>query len=88
MKKFDEDERDILQSVESGEWVSKGSLLERKKELKKYLSGGNKKGISVRVSESDIYELKRKALENQVPYQNLIQILIHQFATDKIKIIF
>jgi predicted alpha/beta superfamily hydrolase len=33
-----------------------------------------------------IYELKRKALENSIPYQNLIQMLIHQFATDKIKL--
>ena len=28
--------------------------------------------------------LKKKALENSIPYQNLIQILIHQFATNKI----
>lgn len=33
-----------------------------------------------------MYELKKKALENGVPYQNLIQILIHQFATNKIQL--
>ena len=43
-----------------------------------------KKAISIRVNENDIYELKKKALENSIPYQNLIQILIHQFATNKI----
>lgn len=29
---------------------------------------------------------RKKALENGVPYQNLIQILIHQFAANKIKL--
>ena len=35
----------------------------------------------------DIYELKKKALQNSIPYQNLLQMLIHQFVTDKIKLI-
>ncbi|MCK9374050.1 MAG: hypothetical protein M0P91_12735 [Sulfuricurvum sp.] len=46
----------------------------------------NKKAISIRVNENDIYELKKKALENSIPYQNIIQMLIHQFATNKIKL--
>jgi hypothetical protein len=37
-------------------------------------------------SKNNTYELKKKALENSIPYQNLIQILIHQFATNKIKL--
>ena len=36
--------------------------------------------------ENDLYELKRKALENSIPYQNLIQILVHQYATNKINL--
>ena len=34
----------------------------------------------------DTYELKKKALENSIPYQNITQILIHQFTTNKIKL--
>ena len=45
-----------------------------------------KKAIFIRVSENDIYELKKKALESGVPYQNIIQMLIHQFASNKIQI--
>ena len=45
-----------------------------------------KKAISIRVSENNIYELKKKVLENGVPYQNIIQMLIHQLASNKIKL--
>ena len=82
----DEYEQEILQSVESGEWESKHNIDDRLLELQSYIKNQKKKAISLRVNENDIYELKKKALENSIPYQNLIQILIHQFATNKIKL--
>ena len=83
---LDEFEKDILESVEAGEWVSKSNLSERTKALQSYIKTQRKKAISIRVSENDIYELKKKALENAIPYQNIIQMLIHQYATNKIKL--
>ena len=86
MTNLDEYEQDILDSVESGEWNSKNDNKNRLKELQSYIKNQKKKAISLRVNENDIYELKKKALENSIPYQNIIQILIHQFATNKINI--
>ena len=86
MINLDEYEQDILQSVENGEWESKNNIDNRLVELQSYIKNQKKKAISLRVNENDIYELKKKALENSIPYQNLIQILIHQFATNKIKL--
>ena len=83
---LDEFETDILQSVENDEWQSRGNLDERMQELQSYLKNQKKKAISIRVAENDIYELKKKALESGVPYQNIIQMLIHQFASNKIQI--
>ncbi|HEX5330096.1 hypothetical protein [Sulfuricurvum sp.] len=83
---LDEYENELLESVENGEWVSKGNVDERIKALQSYIKNQNKKAISIRVNENDIYELKKKALENSIPYQNIIQMLIHQFATNKIKL--
>jgi len=82
---LDEYETDLLQSVENGEWQSRGNIDERMKELQAYVKNQKKKAISIRVSENDIYELKKKALESGVPYQNIIQMLIHQFASNKIQ---
>jgi predicted DNA binding CopG/RHH family protein len=84
--KLDDFEKDILQSVENEEWQSKGDIEDRKKVLQDYLKNQKKKAVSIRISENDLYELKKKAVENAIPYQNLIQMLIHQYATDKIKI--
>lgn len=86
MANLDEYEQDILQSVENEEWESKDNIDERLLELQYFIKNQKKKAISIRVNENDIYELKKKALENSIPYQNLIQILIHQFATNKIKL--
>ena len=82
---LDEYETDILQSVENDEWQSRGHIDKRIKELQSYVKNQKKKAISIRVGENDIYELKKKALESGVPYQNIIQMLIHQFASNKIK---
>jgi len=84
MTKLDQFEEDILSSVENGEWESKGNIDERKKELQSIIKNQKKKAISIRISENDLYELKKKSLESAIPYQNLIQMLIHQFTTDKI----
>ena len=86
MHELDAYEQEILESVEKGEWKSKNNLEERLKELQGYVKNQKKKAISIRVSENDIYELKKKALENGVPYQNIIQMLIHQFASNKINL--
>ena len=86
MIELDEYETDILQSVENGEWQSHGNIDNRMKELQSYVKNQKKKAISIRVGENDIYELKKKALESGVPYQNIIQMLIHQFVSNKIQI--
>ena len=83
---LDEYEKDILQSVENGEWQSRGDLDNRIKELQSIIKNQKKKAISIRISENDIYELKKKALESGIPYQNIIQMLIHQFASNKIQL--
>ena len=86
MANLDEFELDILSGVEDGEWQSKGNIDQRREELQSIIKHQKKKAISIRISENDLYELKRKSLESSIPYQNLIQMLIHQFTTDKIKL--
>lgn len=81
---LDDFEQDILDSVENDEWQSKGDLKTRLAELQGFLKNEKKKAISIRLSENDLYELKRKSLENGVPYQNIIQMLVHQYTSNKI----
>ncbi len=86
MANLDEFELDILKSVEDGEWESKYNIATRTKELQSIIKHQKKRAISIRISENDLYELKKKSLESSIPYQNLIQMLIHQFTINKIKL--
>ena len=83
---LDDYEADILQSVENGEWKSRGDIDKRIKELQNHIKHQKKKAISIRIGENDIYELKKKALESGIPYQNIIQMLVHQYAANKIEL--
>jgi len=86
VKKLHKDEEAILKSVESGEWKSKGNIDIRIKTLQSSIKNQKKTAISIRLGENDIYELKKKALEHAIPYQTLVQMLIHQYASNKIKL--
>ena len=86
MIELDEYEKELLESVENEEWQSRGKIGDRLKELQSYIKNQKKKAISIRISENDIYEIKKKALESGIPYQNIIQMLIHQFAANKIQL--
>ncbi len=43
-----------------------------------------KKVINIRPLEADIIKIKSKALSKGIPYQTLINSIIHQFANDKL----
>ncbi len=43
-----------------------------------------KKSINIRPLEADIIKIKSKALSKGIPYQTLINSVIHQFANDKL----
>ncbi len=70
--------------MENDGWRSKSNIQERLVELQSFLKHEKKKSVSTRLSENDLYELKRKGLENGVPYQNIIQMLVHQYTSNKI----
>ncbi len=80
-------ENELLKSIENNEWKSKDEeLAKRTKELQRYIKNQKKVALSIRISENDIYELKKRALENAIPYQNIIQMLIHQYNTNQIRL--
>ena len=60
MPKLDQYEEDILESVENGEWDSKGDLDTRLKELQSIVENQKKRVISICILENDLYELKKE----------------------------
>jgi len=81
------EEQEIIEYVESGEAKSIPNV---KDEITKYTKMAKnhihkKKAISIRLSESDLYLLKQRALANGISYQNIIQSLVHQYTHNQIE---
>ena len=87
----DEYEADLIEAIENGEIVSQPISKKEMKELqdaarRKLEELDVKKQISLKIRESDLRTIKRKAKEVSIPYQNIIQALVHKYATGQIKL--
>lgn len=83
MKKYqlDKEEREILSSVENGDWQPiKLTSAQRKKyaQIAKATLKKNKH-IHLRMSEMDLEGIKTKAAREGIPYQTLITSIIHKY---------
>jgi len=81
--KLTKEEQEILDSYEKGEWVPVKNLSKRKAELMKYARNTLKKDkrLNIRISERDLTELQRKAVNEGLPYQTYISSIIHKFVS-------
>ena len=82
----DLDEKDILDSVENGEWQSAPNLVEERKRYSAYAAATFRKDrrVNVRISSRDLEALQKKALEEGLPYQTLISSLIHKYVSGRL----
>ena len=76
-----DEERDILESFEKGEWKSVPNIEKRKEDLRQYARSTLRKDkrINIRISERDLKELQRQAFHEGLPYQTFISSILHKF---------
>ncbi len=85
MDNLSQEESEILESFEKGEWHSKGNLGERKKELQEYARNTfKKKRIDIVISEKDLEIIHTMALEEGIPYQILISNVLHKYVSGRL----
>jgi predicted DNA binding CopG/RHH family protein len=79
--KLTTEEKEILDSFEKDEWVPVADLSKRKKELVAYARNTLRKDkrLNIRISERDLLELQRKAVNEGLPYQTYVSSIIHKF---------
>jgi len=84
--KLTEEEKQLLESFEKGEWVPVKNLSKRKKELMLYARNTLRKDkrLNIRISERDLNELQRKAVVEGLPYQTYVSSIIHKFLNGKL----
>jgi predicted DNA binding CopG/RHH family protein len=84
---IDKDEMELAKSLETEEWVSDLSKKE-KKQYEEYArrSLAKQKRINIRMTERDLKKIQAKAIEEGLPYQSLISMLIHKYNEGKVSI--
>jgi predicted DNA binding CopG/RHH family protein len=81
------DEKELLDSVERGEWKSaKGGKRERAR-YSRYAKATFRKDrrLNIRLSSKDLEAIQKRALAEGLPYQTLIASLLHKYATGRLK---
>lgn len=86
MPKFDDYEKDIIQSYENDEWESVKDLEKEKAKYSKHAKNTftKNKRINIRISERDYVGLKRKSLEEGIPYQTLVASILHKYISGRL----
>jgi predicted DNA binding CopG/RHH family protein len=81
-----EEEKEILDSFERGEWIPVKDLSKRKRDLIRYAQNTLKKDkrLNIRISERDLNELQKKAVSEGLPYQTFVSSIIHKFVNGKL----
>ena len=82
---LDKDEMELAKSLENEEWISDLTKKEKKQydEYTRY-SLSKRKRINIRMSERDLKKIQAKAIEEGIPYQSLISMLIHKYNEGKL----
>jgi len=84
---LDEEEMELAKSLDQEDWISDLTKKEKKKyeESARY-SLSKRKRINIRMSERDLKRIQAKAIEEGIPYQSLISMLIHKYNEGKLSL--
>ena len=84
--KLTKEEKDILDSVESGEWERIPNF---KKEVARYKEAARAtmrkdKRVNIRMTERDLIHFQKTAAHEGLPYQTFISSILHKFINGRL----
>ena len=84
--KLDKYEKEVLEGVEKG---GLKAVPETAREIARYREYAKatfqkNKRVNIRISERDLVNLQKKAVEEGLPYQTLMSSVLHQFVTGQL----
>jgi len=85
--KSESSEKDILESVERGEWKSVARGKRERSRYARYATATFRKDrrLNIRLSSKDLEAIQKRALTEGLPYQTLIASLLHKYAAGRLK---
>ena len=85
--RIEDDERELLASIEKGEWKSVKDVSGESERLRQIARNtlNKTKNINLRMTERAIMLLKRKAAAKGLPYQTLAASVLYQYGAGTLK---
>ena len=85
--KADANEKEILESVERGEWRPARGGTRNLSRYARYAKETFRKDrrLNIRLSSKDLEAIQKRALEEGLPYQTLISSLLHKYASGRLR---
>ncbi|TVQ36520.1 MAG: antitoxin [Spirochaetaceae bacterium] len=86
MRYLDEEERQLIESLDRGDWNSIDDLEEAKSEARRYAEATLRKDqrMNIRMTERDLRNLKIRAAEDGLQYQTLVTMILHKYVTGQL----
>ena len=83
---LDNEEKGILESIANEEWTEVDNMTEYTVMAKKYAESTIKKDkrMNIRISERDLKNLKIRAMEEGLPYQTLVSMILHKYISGRL----
>lgn len=80
---LDEMERDLVDSMKGDEWREAAGADQLCKQAEAYAHATIRKDrrMNIRISERDLRNLKRRALEEGIPYQTMVSMVLHKYVS-------
>ncbi len=87
MCKLTKEERELLDSVESGEWRPVKDRELQVAKYRKYAEATFKKDrrINIRLSSKDLDAIQKRALQEGIPYQTLVASVLHKYVSGRLQ---
>lgn len=84
--KLSKEEQSILDSADKGEWKSIQGVTGRIKKYREYAKATFRKDkrVNIRMSQKDLTDIQKKAIEEGLPYQTLISSVLHKFIAGRL----
>ncbi len=85
--KLDADEKDLLESVEGGEWKPAAGGKRTRTQYSRYAKATFRKDrrLNIRLSSKDLEAIQKRALAEGLPYQTLVSSVVHKYAAGRLK---
>jgi predicted DNA binding CopG/RHH family protein len=86
MKYWDEEERKLIESIETEGWAEvpdMRSAIEEAEQIARKTTAKNER-MNIRMNEGDLKALKARAVEEGLPYQTLVSSVLHKYVTGRL----